>query len=268
MKVLIIYGSQPGWKISVETLLPHLQVLIPYMKIITDIATLQNYLKTEGMYFTNYILPLTEVHIEELHKHNIKAMMASAEIIKTFSDKILFAEYVEKYNLQTFAPKIYKSPEYSDNIVIVKPRWGGDSYGIYLAKMKDLLYPVYQNCVVQEYIDSNIEFAGYFVAQSGTIIRPSFAYTRIYPPGPYIKGQNDNTIQTKIPIDSFYIDTIEQFIRPSGYTGTFCVDFKLHKQDGRLIVLEINPRLGGSLTFPNNIQDFADIILKLTELHF
>lgn len=267
MKVLIIFGTQPGWKISVEKLLPLIEETIPYMKIMTNIGDLQYYLNNEGIYFTNYILPLNECHIQELHNNNIKAMMASREIVQLFSDKIWFSNYIEQNNLQSFAPKVYKSIEHNDNLVIVKPRWGGDSCGIYLAKIKDLSDSVFNNCVVQEYIDSPVEFAGYFVAQYGKVIRPSFAYTRIYPPGPYIKGQNDTSSQTRINIDSFYIDVIDEFIKPSGYTGTFCVDFKLNSE-GRLMVLEINPRLGGSLTFDHNIQDFANIILQLIQLQF
>jgi hypothetical protein len=148
----------------------------------------------------------------------------------------------------------------------VKPPLGGNSCGVYLTTIDKIPMDLWNTHVIQEYIQSDKEYAGYFVVKKGKIMF-SFAYLRHYGNRIYIKGDSlDKTTQERIEIVSRHINVFEQFLLPLKYTGACCIDYKI--VDGIPIVLEINPRLGGSLSFPQNRRDAADVILKLIEVFY
>ena len=162
-------------------------------------------------------------------------------------------------------PKIYTKPEDSDKLVIVKPVYGGGSACVYLSELNKLKASDFVKNTVQEYINSPIEFAGYFVANKGKILH-SFAYYREYPPDkPYIKTVNDTSVQKRTFIDPTCVSIIEKFIAPVSFTGTFCVDYKFTKET--LVVLEINPRCGASLSYAENIKDAVDVVSRLLDIY-
>jgi predicted ATP-grasp superfamily ATP-dependent carboligase len=265
MKHLIIYGSMGGWiNFESNVFLPYLKDKIHSIKIFTDINKLERYLKGEGLRHINYVLPLTDIHCLEINIAKIPALIPSADVLNIFSDKQLFAEYVQKHNLQNYFPQTFTSPNINKKLVVVKPKHGGGSAEVYFTELNKLKEEDFVNNTVQEYIYSNIEFAGYFVANKGEII-DAFTYYREYPPGPYIKAVNDITVQYRTVVDKPYVEIIEKFVKPVSYTGTFCVDFKLAKDT--LIVLEINPRLGASLSYPENIEDGVRVISNLINIY-
>ena len=267
MKVLIIYGQKPGWYNfeNEQRLLPFLKDKIQLIKIFTKVHELSAYLQKESPHHKIYVMPLDETHMTELYNANIPAMMPRKDIIDTFSNKLLFAKYAQQQGLTNMIPTSYYAPQNSETLVVVKPPCGGASCGVYFSPLKNVQPHIFHSAVVQQYIDTNMEFAGYFVAKNGKVLRPCLAYVRVYPKVPYIKAHNDKTTQSRMMIDPVYIDAIDRFIKPTSYTGTFCVDFKLNKQ-GALIILEINPRLGGSLSYPQNSNDAGMIISQLIDV--
>ena len=266
MKTLIIYGEMWGWvNFDDKILLPHLKNKIDALKVFTDTNKLKKYLETEGKNNKNYILPLTDKHLNEISMANIRAMTPKLEITNIFSNKQLFAEHVKKNNLSRHFPEIFTKPENNNKLVIVKPVYGGGSASVYLSELNKLKASDFVNNTVQEYIHSHMEFAGYFVANKGKIVH-SFAYYREYPRDkPYIKTINDKSIQRRTTVDANCITIIEKFMSPVSFTGTFCVDYKFAKDT--LIVLEINPRTGASLSYPENIRDAVDVVGHLLDIH-
>ena len=264
-KNLIIYGSMCGWiNFESDVFLPYLKDKIHAIKIFDEIEKLQNYLKDEGSKSINYVLPLTDNHCREINDANIMALIPNSEVLNIFSNKHVFSNYVKENNLTKYYPQVYTGPNVNRQLVVVKPKFGGGSAMVYFTELNKLKEDVFEDNIVQEYITSKLEFAGYFVANEGTIIH-SFGYYREYPEGPYIKAVNDTSIQKRTHIDKPYVKIIEQFVKPVSYSGAFCVDFKLAKDT--LIVLEINPRLGASLSYPENITDGAEVIRKLIEIY-
>ena len=265
MAYLIIYGSNCGWtNFESNAFLPYLQDKIKDIKIYDNIEKLKSYLKNEGEKNINYVLPLTDNHCREINEANIMALIPKDDILKLFYNKELFTKYVKDNNLTKHYPIVYTSPNINNTLVVVKPKIGGGSAAVYFTELNKLKKSDFESNIVQEYIHSNIEFAGYFVANKGEIIH-SFGYYREYPPGPYIKAINDITVQKWTIIDKMYVKIIEKFVKPVSYTGVFCVDFKLSKNT--LIVLEINPRLGASLSYPQNIHDGAKVIRHLFDIY-
>ena len=266
MKTFIIYGEMWGWtNFDDKVLLPHLKGKIDALKVFTETDKLKQYLEKEGKNDKNYILPLTDTHLNEIHLANINAMVPKMDVTNIFSNKKLFADYAIKHNLSKHIPKIYTKPDSSDKLVIVKPVYGGGSASVYLSELNKLIASDFINNTVQEYINSPVEFAGYFVANKGKIIH-SFAYYREYPRDkPYIKTVNDTSVQKRTFIDPVGVSIIEKFISPVSFTGTFCVDYKFTKET--LVVLEINPRCGASLSYPENINDAIDVVNHLLDIY-
>lgn len=265
MKQLLIYGIRCGWiNFENDVFLPYLKNKIDAIKIFGEIEQLQTYLKGEGSIHVNYVLPLTDINCREINNANIKAMIPNADVLRTFSDKRVFSEYVKKNNLTKYFPQVFTGPNVHKQLVVVKPIIGGGSCGVYFTQLNKLKKEDFIENTVQEYIYSTIEFAGYFIADEGRIIH-SFAYYREYPSCPYIKSVNDVSIQKKTHIDEVYVKIIEEFVKPVSYTGAFCVDFKLAKDT--LIVLEINPRLGASVSYPQNIEDGAAYVSHIIDVY-
>jgi predicted ATP-grasp superfamily ATP-dependent carboligase len=120
--------------------------------------------------------------------------------------------------------------------------------------------------VIQEYVHTDTEYAGYFVVKNGKIVY-SFAYSRYYGNRIYIKGDSqDNTVQIKTDIEEKYLKIFEKFLKPIKFTGPCCIDYKI--DCGKLKLIEINPRIGGSLSYPENIQDASVFITELIRIFY
>lgn len=263
MYVLIIYGQMGHWhNFTSDVLLPYFYGRINAIKIFTEVNLLKNYLDNEGKWYKNYVMPLTESHMYELHHANIKGFMPRPEVINIFCDKSQFASYVKQNHLENFYPKTYTTPNSSNNqLVIVKPHWGGNSLGCYVTTLNKLNDDIFKTNIAQEYIKSPIEYAGYGVAKEGRIIY-SFCYIRNYGDRVYVKGDElDNTTQARIEMDPYHKMILGHFLAPVKFTGAFCVDYKIH--NNKLIVFEINARLGGSLGADYNKKDAVDMILNM-----
>lgn len=262
MKVLIIYGYRSHWhNFNDDKLLPLLNKTINKIMIFNDVISLKKYLNSTNN--INYILPMVEYHMLELKQANIPAFMEKTETIETFSNKKTFIEYALKHNLQEYVPKTFRSTNNTSQLVIVKPNRGYASTNVYLASLDKLTNDVFRDNVVQEYISTNTEYAGYLVVKHGSIVH-SLAYFRNYPKLPYIKGKDDNSVQKRCEINKTCLDIFEQFLKPVHYTGTCCIDYKI--LNNVPIIFEINPRLGLSLSYECNKQDAADVVLKMIDI--
>lgn len=260
MSVLIIYGQLMHWhNFTSDVLLPHFNGKINAIKIFTDVNLLKHYLNNEGKWYKNYVMPLNENHMYELHGANIKALMPPIDKINIFCEKNKFLFYVVQNHLEKNYPRSYISPQPNNNqLVIVKPFWGGNSQGCYIAKLNELGPAVFKTNLAQDYIKNNIEYAGYGVAKNGKIVY-SFCYIRDYGDRVYVKGDaTDKTTQHRIAMDPSHTAVIEKFLMPVKFTGAFCADYKLH--NNQVCVFEINARLGGSLGASYNRNDAAAMI--------
>lgn len=269
-KMLIFYGHYEGWfNIYNKTnLMEFLSDLIYDVKIFTDIPSLKSFLNGEGQQYKNYIMPSRIEHIHELNAAKINSLFKiDSGWLKRLNNKKLFIDYAIEYNLSKYIPRPYsKSSDRSENpLVIIKPDESCYSMGVYKKRLAELDDKEFENNVVQEYIKDPEEYAGYFVAYMGNITY-SFAYLGNHGNTEFIKcdgGKHDNTPKKRVLLDNKIVNELQLFLKPTLYTGTCCFDFKI--KDGNLKVFEINPRMGGSLNFPENKKDLTMIIRKLME---
>lgn len=271
-KAIIFYGYHKPWHImyDIDKLTKNLSTIGDKVKIIPNISELKSYLKEEGQHYKNYILPITVEHIRELNAGFIKSLFKiDSGWLKRLDDKQLFIDYAIEHKISNHLPETYskKSNLSGDTLVVVKPRVSSFSSGIYKKKLCQLTDADFEGNVVQEYIKNPFEYAGYFVAYNGNIIH-SFAYLGHHGSGEFIKCEGskyDKTPKTRILLDKDILAKFELFLKPPLYTGVCCFDFKI--VNGALKIFELNPRLGGSLTLPENQGDFKDVIQKLMEIY-
>jgi carbamoylphosphate synthase large subunit len=227
--------------------------LNPRINIIYNHRAFTSKLKT-----FKYVIPLMEKHMIELHNGGVKAMMPDIDTIRTFMCKRKFFDYVVKFNLLDNIPKTFKSPnDIRDNkMVIVKPYNFNSGVGM---RITDTVFDFeFKYQIVQEYVHGNTEYCAYIVAKDGKI-QLCFVYEFVSNNDVYIrKAVNENVISNKVSMDQKYIDTLELFLLPCKYNGICNIDFKIDSDVVK--VMEINPRLGGSLMDKNNRQDLIDIV--------
>jgi len=242
-------------------------------KLIIHFSKYPNITQIENVYDVNeltnidlssvYIIPLMETHMIELYKNNINALMPLLKHIEMFSCKKMFASYVKNNNLEEYTPKVYNSIDEikNDKLYIIKPYNENNGRNMYIKKYVDKLD--FDNKIVQEYIENNIEYTAYIVSKNGEIIK-CITYAYHYNNTLHIKTFPKNTRKmTKIELDNKYIEQLELFFIKCQYTGISNTDFIIY--DGQVKVFEINPRLGGGLVRFDK-DDLVEILYEMIKL--
>jgi hypothetical protein len=272
-KNLIYYGYIPDWKnvFDIGALLSSpLGKFVNNILIFETIPSLRNYLCTDGKNYKNYIFPVKVENIEELNGAKINSLFkVDSYYLKHFNNKQLFVQYVHKNNIRHFVPESYTklSNRNSDELVIIKPKESYYSIGTYMKPLREVEDKDFDGNIVQKYVYDDNEYAAYAVCYNGKITQ-GFAYVSNYGKQPFIKnagGVWDRTPQQRVVMDNDTIQKLEKFLTPCLYTGVCSIDFKISY--GRLYVLEINPRLGGSLNDADNINDLVNVILDLMRIY-
>ena len=267
-RMLIFYGLYEHWNktknhwdknlYDKENLMKHIGDLIDGIAIFNDIPALKKYLK-------NYILPVMTWHITEILDQKIPSLFVlQSNFIKILDDKAIFFEYAKAHRLEQHLPLHYDihSERNSDTLVLVKPRCGASSAGIYKKKLRDICDEDFKDCIVENYTYGNEEYDAVIVSDKGNITC-SFAYACSFDKPEHIKMQEGNKIVSykRVELDDNVKCVLEQFLKPCQYTGTCCIDYKLC--DGKVFIFEINPRLNGALASPWNKSDLALVIRNL-----
>lgn len=269
-KNLVFFGYCKHWPSMYEknNLMRYLSDTINDVLVFDDMDSLKNYINNEGQAYKNYILPSRVDNINDLRILGIHSLFdADPDAVQHFDDKKLFCDYVEKYSLQEYVPRNFsEQTSYNNILVVLKPKCGCCSSGIYKKKIFDVTSYEFENFVVQEYIKEPTEHAGYFVSYKGKIIH-SFSYISHFGNDDYIKHEGGwkYVPQNRVELDNHIIEKIQKFVEPCSFTGTFCVDFKI--VNGQLKIFEINPRIGGSMNSYDNGLDFTNIIKNLIQIY-
>jgi len=265
-KVLILYGFSDWENLSDTRISSYLPNDIKVIQI-WELNHLLWYLDSEDGDLKKIILPLQIYKQKELNDNNIKNMYGNSnDAIDVFDNKKLFALYSKKMELTDFVPHLYEKymDEYNKNYnkVIVKNPNGAFGDGIQIKTLKEINQQILNDFVVQEYIYSNIEYAGHLVVKKGNIIN-----AKIYEKTVNVKENSEYflnksytyIIPKKVTIDNKHINALQNFLLPLKYTGFCCIDFKI--KNDKVKVFEINTRLGSTLI--TNLNDLSDSLLVM-----
>jgi carbamoylphosphate synthase large subunit len=235
-------------------------------------------------YDYDLFIPFLEHDAITLFDNGLSPACPSRTAINEFKCKNNFHRFVVENCLQILCPSTYTSIEEITSLpIIVKPfscnsgeytfviENTAETMGLccneleqYVKKVcdekckKDLSY------LMQEYIVSPVEYVAHIVADKGKIIVCIVYKCDYADAGNYVKKavtERDLEKMKKVELDERFIRDFERFLLPLSYTGCCCVDFKI--VEGMLRVLEINPRLGGSLTLSGNKADLITVLNAL-----
>ena len=230
------------------------------------IHTIQNiFVVRKSLESFDYVLPLMEFHMLELHARGIRAMMPDLETVRMCMCKRRFSQYVLAHNLTQYAPKTYTADDPGDGLLrIVKPYSRNSGSGMRITK--NVMKHEYKTRVVQEYLPNRDEFCAFIVANKGrivycTVIQSTFSDSIHIKKAVSAEDVANNRI---VLLDQKHIDILGMVLLPCSYTGVCNIDFLLH--DDVVKVLEINPRLGGSLMYPKYRQILVEILFALMDV--
>ena len=184
---------------------------------------------------------------------NVKYLLPRISELEMVSDKIKFREFCLKNSINS--PKVYRCidsivNDSSDSSFIIKPKFGSGGRGILFFENLENLLDSYEkenfdfdNFTVEGYIDNGCKvFGGFFLVKDGKVV-DYYSHERllVYPAfgGPSIISQSS--------LDSNILDEGSKILNLLNWNGLAMIEFVKDPVDGKLKVIEINPRVWGSI---------------------
>ena len=215
----------------------------------------------QGRFGRVVTIPLMERDILACDTAYEKAV-PSAAAVEILRNKAAFAEYLIARELQQDAPVVYGAIEEVQYPFVLKRVDLNGSKGVRLVRSRAeyedvrthepwLGYP----CLLQEFIPGCVEYTMNAFFRKGRVVWSkafSFEFEEegIKPVG-YPGKHHEPTPGER--------ETVERILRPLRYIGPVNIDYKI-RPDGSPAILEINPRFGGSLMKPRNIDHLTHMI--------
>ena len=212
------------------------------------------------------VIPLMEPHIASMPS-GCWSLVPDPASVAVLSDKLAFARYVAAAGLDAFAPK---------TLDIAAPRFpavlkrtdlnAGNGIAIVNSQQElaaHLAQPLWSGhpVLLQEFIGAHTDYVVHLVAVAGRLVwHRSYAYD--LGSSRTIRGSAVRVETRPVKFSASDIAILERFLLPLGFDGPASVDFR-RRSDGRLAILEINPRLGGSLMRPENVGDLAGALRSI-----
>ena len=209
------------------------------------------------------VIPLMENHITSCPRR-YRSLFPKQEAIKLLSNKKAFSDYLIANGLEHLAPKAYSVDDVEFPCVIKRLDLNAGT-GVEIVRNKEELrsflatkpwlgHPV----ILQEYIESDFDFVTHAVCRAGEIVWRCTYRLSIEPRGA-IQRPNNTVARTKVDMPDHIYEALQSLVAPLHYDGPLNFDYKL-TGDNQLQVVEINPRLGGSLLAKANMSDLAEAI--------
>lgn len=203
------------------------------------------------------IIPMGEEHYGEVPAHYL-SLVPDALSIATLANKGSFAAYTVKLGLSKLCPETYKSREHVVFPFVLKRVDLAGGIGIELVNSQEHLDSLLKTAIfrgykvlLQAFVPGATEYVTHCVCKDGVILWScSFAWDL----GPVARiGIPVFGDTTSVTASSRTLSDIARVLAPLRYSGPCCVNYKL-LPNGEIAIFEINPRLGGSLMNPRNIE--------------
>ena len=210
------------------------------------------------------VIPLMENHTRYCPRQ-YPSLIPDARSIDTLKNKAAFAAYAKAIGLAHLCPKYYASGADAVFPCVLKrvDLYGGIGVAIVrsFAELKRFLEHEPwrgRTSILQSFVPGATEYVTHCVCKNGHILWDcSFAFD-LNPLDSIRTPDNVNTVRS-ITATSFCLSQIKAFLSPLAYTGPCNVNYKF-SDDEKIVVFEINPRLGGSLMLPQNVSYLHDAL--------
>jgi hypothetical protein len=202
------------------------------------------------------VVPLMEPHARNRPK-TYPSLVPDERSLNALGDKAQFQAYVRDNALEDLCPEHFSSPAAARFPCVLKRTDLNAGKGVAVAASAEHLQRLLEQppwrghpFVLQAMLEGGGDIVTHCVCKEGQILwHTSFAYTLF--PGETIRaGSNIQSIRP-IPTTSSTLRQLQRFLLPLNYSGPCNFDLKL-TPDGTVAVMEVNPRLGGSLMRPEN----------------
>lgn len=202
------------------------------------------------------VIPLMESHIRNRPKA-LPSLAPDERSLDAFADKRQFQAYVRDNALEDLCPEHFLSPAAARFPCVLKRTDLNAGNGVAVAASAEHLQSLLEQppwlghpTVIQALAEGDGEFVTHGVCKNGQFLwHTSFAYTLL--PGEMVRSAKSLQSFRPIPTTSGTLGQLRRFLAPLDYSGPCNFDYKL-TPNGTLAMMEINPRLGGSLMHPKN----------------
>ena len=262
---LIIYGQHSNWELSMsnKTIIAN---LIKRLNIPINVINVKDKQKVTQNHNNQLIIPLMEPHILNYKKYNSEHLFLSIlpdkDMINIFSDKHIFSKYIDIMNLSPYAPKTYDKT----NVVfpcVFKPINMNASHGVKIINDLEEYNQLINKSewkgtkhILQSVVNSKDEYVTHCLCKNGEIL---WHCTYLYTMPTESTIRKPSTTLVKYDIDIKHLYQMKMFLKL--YTGMCNVNYKIIDND--VVVLEINPRFGGSLMLKQNEQDLEEALYNI-----
>ena len=214
------------------------------------------------------VLPLMEPHISSCRSSWV-GLRPSNHALRTLSNKAMFARYIQMHSLGRFVPNTFDFPEDASYPCVLKRVDLNCSNGIARVNSREELETLLTQepwndhpYILQSYIEGEREFVAHCICKDGEIF-----WNCCYQ---YNSPAMDARIPSTRPIQKVsgslsHLKAFSSILSPLRYSGPCCIDYRLSPA-GEPIVFEINPRFGGSLMRPHNLEDLREAVAWILRL--
>jgi hypothetical protein len=206
------------------------------------------------------VIPLLEPHIASM-PGGCDALVPPPEAVSILSDKARFANYALTVGALDLVPRTYPVDRPSFPAVLKRTDLNS-GHGVALVTSTDELEAklrsspwLGESVVLQEAVRARMDRVTYVVCVRGRIVwHCSYGYplsSRLA-----IRGAVEGEPMKRLRTRASDLVAFERLLRPLQFDGPANIDYR-RRADGSIAILEINPRLGGSLMKPENVADLA-----------
>ncbi len=255
---VIIYGEHsPDWTSALAPNAPVWRKVVGVEEALSirDIADVE-IAEPSRTGLRTVVIPLMEDHARHCPRRYL-SLIPDERSIDVLANKATFAAYAEAEGLSHLCPKTYASGADAVFPCVLKRLDLNAGLGVAVTNSLEELNSVLQRdpwlgrpFLLQSLTAGRAEYVTHCVCKNGLMVwRCSFAY-EMNATAPVRRPDNVRRISPMTASRS-NMSQIERFLRPLAYTGPCNVDYKI-SDGGDIVVMEINPRLGGSLMMPQN----------------
>ncbi len=203
------------------------------------------------------ILPLMETHIVSC-PDGFARLIPGSDSLQILQNKGAFAAYARARGLASLCPETYAGPDQAVYPCVLKRLDLNNCDGIRIVHSAGECRSCLEqdpwrghDYLLQEYVASDADHCTHGIYVDGRMV---WHCTYAYAPAPAGIQRRYGLNLQRITATAARLAEFEAFLAPLRFTGPVNIDYRI-RADGRTAILEMNPRLGGSLMRPANASD-------------
>ena len=206
------------------------------------------------------VVPLLEPHIASIPEP-CYALVPSQEAMAILADKARFDRYVRERGAAHLVPRLIDLDRPTFPAVLKRTNLrAGQGVALVTSQREfeeKLASPPWtgEQVLLQEVVPARRDYVTYVVCVDGRIVwHCTYGYALAGRRD--IRGPVGNMAFKRLRTRPSDLGDFEALLQPLAFSGPANIDYRL-RPDGSLAIIEINPRLGGSLMRPDNLRDLA-----------